>query len=125
MNNQTVIAAAKMQIPVTETVTIATDGYTSTALTKKHHKFMAIFLPANWVTSIITFTGCATVDGTYTQIVHADDVGAVTIASVAASKCIVLNGEILEALIAVPFIKLVATTQQTTTDKVITIVLSR
>ena len=109
---------------IKRSVLIPKDGNTSSALDKSHFKFMAIFLPAAWTTSIITFTGCDTIDGTYTEIVYADDAGAVTIASVAASKCVVLNGEVLEALVAVPFIRLVATTAQATTD-FITIILSR
>ena len=109
----------------TSTVTIVTDATESTVLDKRHYKFMAIFLPANWITGTITFNGCATIDGTFLPIVNADDVGAVTIASVAHSQCIVLNGEILEALVAVPFITLVAGASQTTNDKVITIVLKR
>jgi hypothetical protein len=110
---------------VKNTVTIAINGYTSTALVKKHYKNIAIFLPANWVTSIITFTGCSTIDGTYLPIVKGSNAAAVTIASVAASNCIVLDDMVLKAIEPVPYIKLVATTQQTTTEKIITIVLSR
>ena len=106
-------------------VTISAGGKTSTALDKSYFKYMAILLPSNWVTSIITFTGCDTEDGTYLQLVNADDAGAVTIASVAASKAVCLNGEILEAVVAVPFIKLVSTETQTATDKIIPIVLKR
>ena len=106
-------------------VTIAAGEKTSTALDKSYFKYMAILLPSNWVTSEITFTGCDTEDGTYLQLVHANDVGAVTIPSVAASKAIVLNGEVLEAMVAIPFIKLVSTQAQTATDKIIPIVLKR
>ena len=107
------------------TVTITADGKTSTVLDKSYYRYVAILLPSNWVTSEITFTGCLTSDGTFLQIVNADDVGAVTIPSVAASKCIVLNGEIMEAMLAVPFIKVVATTTQASTDKIITFALKR
>jgi hypothetical protein len=110
---------------VSKTVTIVTDGTESTVLDISHYKWFAIFLPSNWITGTITFKGCATPGGTFIEIVHADDVGAVTIASVAASKCIVMNGEILEALLAVPFIKLVAGAAQTTNDKIITITMKR
>jgi hypothetical protein len=102
----------------------------STVLTKKHYKEMAIFLPSNWVTAAITFVGCDTPDGTFNQIVNADDVGETTIASVAASKVISLNGEIRDAMAAIPYIKLrsgtlTAPVDQGSTDKVITIVLTR
>ncbi len=110
---------------VVGTVTIEIDDTESTVLDKSYYKFMAIFLPANWITGTITFKGCATADGTFLPVVHADDVGAVTIASVAHSQCIVLNGEILEALVVVPFIKLVAGAAQTTDVKTITIALKR
>ncbi len=78
----------------------------STVLPKKHYKYMALFLPSTWTTAIITFVACNTAYGTFNQVVNADDVGETTIASVAASKVIVLNGEILEAMIALPYIKL-------------------
>ena len=104
------------------TVTILATEKISSVLEKAHYKHIAIFLPANWTTSIITFTGCSTADGTFLPVVFANDVGAVTIASVAASQCIVLNGEIRDALAAVPYIRIVATTTQASTDKVITIV---
>ena len=104
-------------------VTISAGGKTSTVLDKRYFKYMAILLPSNWVTSIITLTGCDTEDGTFLEVVHADDAGAVTIASVAASKAVVLSGEIMQAVMAVPFIKLVSTTTQAATDKVIKITL--
>jgi len=110
---------------VKNTVTILTDGTDSTVLVKKHYKYIAIFLPANWVTGTITFKGCDTKDGTFLPILKGSDVAAVTIPSVAASKCIVLDGTILEALKSVPYIMLVAGAAQITDDKIITIVLSR
>ena len=113
------------EMTVKNSVTIAIDGTESTVLKKQHYKFIAIFLPGDWITGTITFKGSDTENGTFLSVVHADDVGAVTIPSVAASKCIVLNGEILEALLAVPFIKLVAGAAQTTTSKKIIIIMSR
>jgi len=110
---------------INRSVIILAGGTTSTVLDKSHYKDMVIFLPANWVTSIITFTGCDTIDGTFLPVVNADDVGAVTIASVAASQCIGLNGEIRDSLSAVPYLKIVATTAQATTDKVIRFTLMR
>ena len=126
MNNQTVVNAAKLMLesPVTKTVTISADGYDSTVLDKSRYRNIAIFLPANWITSIITLKGCDTIGGTYNPIVFSD-VSAVTIASVAASKIVVLSDLAKDAIASVPFIKLVATTQQITTDKIITIVLTR
>ena len=108
-----------------DTVTIATGEQTSTVIDKRYYGYVTIFLPANWVTSTITFTGCDTIDGTFTQVVKASDVGALTIANVAASKCIVLDGAIIEGILAIPFIKLVAGTTQTATDKIIKIGLRR
>lgn len=102
----------------------------STVLVKKHYKYMALFLPANWTTAAITFVGCDTVDGTFNQLVVASDIGEVTIASVAASKVIVLDGKVIEAIIAVPYIKLrsgtlVAPVDQGATVKIISYVLKR
>jgi len=107
------------------TVTIATDGTESTVLQKKHYKNIAIFLPANWVTGTITFKGCLTEDGTFIPVVKGSDVVAITIPSVAASKCIVLDSLILKALAPVPYIMLVAGAAQITDDKIITIVMTR
>jgi len=109
MDNQTLIAAAALQLrsrPVTETVTIAAGGSISTVLDKSHHNHMAIFIPANWTTAPITFLGCETYDGTFNQVVSATDVSEVNIPNVAASKVIVLDTEFLEAMIAIPFVKL-------------------
>lgn len=113
------------EMTVKNSVTILAGGTESSVLVKKHYKNIAIFLPANWVTSTITFQGCDTATGTFIQIVKGSNAAAITIASVAASKCIVLDDMVLKAIEPVPFIKLVAGTAQATTDKVITIVLSR
>ena len=126
MDNQTTINAAALILkdPVITSVTITAGGTDSTILDKSHFKDIAIFLPANWVTSVITLKGCATIDGTFNPIVFSD-VSAVTIASVAASKVVVLSDLAKDAIAAVPFIQLVSTQAQITTDKVITIVLKR
>lgn len=126
MDNQTIINAAKLilESPVTKTVTILAGGTISTVLDKSRYKNIAIFLPANWVTSAITLKGCDTVGGTYNPIVFSD-VSAVTIASVAASKVIVLSDLAKDAIAAVPFIQLVSTQAQITTNKIITIVMTR
>jgi len=87
-------------------VTIAAGESISTALVKKHYSYMAIFLPANWTTAPITFLGCDAPDGTFNQVVSATDVSEVNIPNVVASKVIVLDTEFLEALIALPYIKL-------------------
>ena len=78
----------------------------STVLTKSHYKYMAIFLPSTWTTAAITFVGCDTPDGTFNQLINSTDVGEVIIASVAASKVIALDGECLEAMVTIPYIKL-------------------
>lgn len=106
-------------------VTIAAGGTESTVLVKKHRRNIAIFLPANWVTSVITFLGCDTPDGTFIPIVKGSNAAAVTVASVAASKCVVFDDMVLRALEPVPYIKLKSTEAQITTDKIIVIVLTR
>ena len=78
----------------------------SKVIPKSDYKNIALFLPSGWTTGAITLVACITEDGTYIQVVNANDVGETTIASVAASKCISLNGEIKEAMAALPFIKL-------------------
>jgi len=109
---------------VYNTVTIATGEKESTAIKIAHYKWFAIYLPGNWVTGKISFKSSLTKDGLYLPVVYSD-VSAVEIASIAASKCIVLSGAILNALLALPYIKLVAENAQTTNDKVITIVMKR
>ena len=113
------------EMTVKNSVTIAAGGTESTVLVKKHYRNMAIFLPANWVTSAITFLGCSTPTGTFIEIVKGSNAAAVTVASVAASKCVVLDDMVLRALEPVPYIKLKSAQTQATTDKIIPIVLSR
>jgi hypothetical protein len=78
----------------------------STAIDKSHCKRMAIRLPSTWQTAGITFLGCNTPDGTFTQVVKATDIAEVAIASVAASKTIGMDGIVMQALESIPFIKL-------------------
>jgi len=126
MDNQTIINAAELILssPVTKTVTIAAGENDSTVLDKSRYRNIAIFLPANWVTSAITLKGCDTVGGTFNPIVFSD-VSAVAIASVAANKVVVLSDLAKDAIASVPFIQLVSTQAQITDDKIITIVLTR
>ena len=77
----------------------------SKVIDKSYYKNIALSLPADWTTAAITFVGCMTEDGTFLPILNADDVGETTVASAAASMCIALNGEIKEAMAAIPFIK--------------------
>lgn len=107
--NQTMITAAELELrsrPMSEIMTIAAGESISTAVDKSHHSHIAIFLPADWTTAAITFLGCETINGTYKQIVSATDIGEVAIPAVVASKVIVLDTEFLEALIAIPFLKI-------------------
>jgi len=101
----------------------------STAFDKSHYKKMAIILPSTWETAEITFLGCLTIDGTFTQIVKATDVAEVAIASIAASKTIGMDGIVMQTLEAVPFVKLrsgtLAIPVDQKTGKIITIVLTR
>lgn len=107
--NQTVLNAAQLELsrrPLTKTITISAGASVSTAVDKSHHNHIAIFLPSDWTTAPITFLGSETFDGTYKQLVSATDVSEITVPAVAASKVIVLDTEFLEALIAIPFLKL-------------------
>lgn len=112
------------EMTVIGSVIIAKDGTDSTVLVKKHYKNLAIFLPANWVTSVITLKGCDTKDGTFVPLVYASDGSAVTISSVAASKCVIIDGVIRNAL-AVPYLMLISAETQTVSKKIITIVMMR
>ena len=78
----------------------------SGVIPKKHHTRLVLFLPSTWVTAKITFLGCLTADGTFTQIVSGTDVVELEVAEVAASKIIGLNGILLETLANVPYLKL-------------------
>ena len=78
----------------------------SEVIVKKHHKKLCLFLPSTWITAGITFLGCATEDGTYIQVVKATDVVELPIASVAASKCIGLDGIVMQGIEAIPYLKL-------------------
>lgn len=102
---------------------------TSTVMVKEHYKKIALFLPSGWATAGITFLGCDTPSGTFIQIVKATDVAEVAIASVAASKAIGLDGIVMEALEAVPYLKLRSGTAATPidqgTDKTINYILMR
>jgi len=107
--NQTVITAAELELrsrPMAKIMTIAAGESISTAVDKSHHSHIAIFLPADWTTAGITFLGSETFDGTYVQVLSATDISEVAIPAVVASKVIVLDTEFLEALIAIPFLKL-------------------
>lgn len=119
--NQTVITAAELELrsrPMAEIVTIAAGESVSTAVDKSHHSHIAIFLPADWTTAGITFLGSETFDGTYVQVLSATDISEVAIPSVVASKVIVLDTEFLEALIAIPFLKLRSGTQDVPVNQV-------
>ena len=107
--NQKVISAAELKLrsrPMTEIVIISAGESVSTAVDKSHHSHLAIFLPSTWTTAAITFMGSETFTGTYVQVLSATDASEVAIPAVAASKVIVLDTEFLEALIAIPFLKL-------------------
>lgn len=90
---------------------------TSTVIKKKHHTKIALFIPSGWTTAAITFLGCLTEDGTYTQVVKGSDVAELSIASVAASKTIGLDGALMEALAHIPYLKLRSGTATTPVDQ--------
>ncbi|MCK4321994.1 hypothetical protein KAX08_05720 [candidate division WOR-3 bacterium] len=99
----------------------------STVIDKSHCKRIAISLPSTWQTAGITFLGCNTPDGTFTQIVKATDIAEIAIASVVASKTIGMDGIVMQTLEAVPFIKLRSGVAATPVDqkagKIITVML--
>jgi len=78
----------------------------SEVIVKKHYKRLVLFLPSTWETAKITFLGCLTKDGTYTQIVKGTDIAELEVASVAASKCIGLDGILFQTLENIPYLKL-------------------
>lgn len=89
----------------------------SNVIDKAHYKDIALFLPSTWVTAAITFKACDTPDGTFNDVVVADDVGDVSVASVAKSKVVTMNGEIRDALTALPYIKLQSGTTASPVDQ--------
>lgn len=102
----------------------------SEVIDKSGYQNMSIYLPSTWTTAAITLLGCDSMDGTFLQVVNADDVGETTIASVAASKYISLNGEIRDAMAAIPFLKLRSGVSGTEIDQgkgspTVTVVLTR
>ena len=99
------IAEKVNQTGVAGTVEVLWAGL-SEVIVKKHYKKIALFLPSDWKTAGITFLGCDTPDGTYIQVVKATDVGELTVASVAASMCIGMDGIVMQGLESIPYIKL-------------------
>lgn len=102
----------------------------SNVIDKSHYKDIVLFLPSAWETAEITFVACATSDGTFNDVVFADDVSDVEVASVAASHVITMNGEIRDALTGLPYIKIqsgttAAPVDQGTGDPEITYVMTR
>ena len=89
----------------------------SEVITKKHYKRLALFLPSTWVTAKITFAGCITEDGTYLEIVKGTDVAELEVASVAASKCIGLDGNLFQTLENIPYLKLRSGVEGTEVDQ--------
>lgn len=89
----------------------------STIMKKKHHTKIVLFLPSGWTTAAITFLGCLTENGTYTQVVKGSDVAELAIASVAASKTIGLDGVLMQALAHIPYLKLRSGTASTPVDQ--------
>ena len=91
---------------IRRTIVISAGESISTVLDKSHYSYMAISLPSDWTTAAITFLACDTIDGTFQQVVHSTDASEVNIPSVAASKFIVLDTEFLEAIIAIPYLRI-------------------
>jgi len=78
----------------------------SEIVSKPYHKNMAIFLPSDWTTAIISLTGCDTLDGTFNKIVDSVAAAEVVTASVAASLVVSFSGANRDAIAAVPYIQL-------------------
>jgi hypothetical protein len=97
----------------TQQITIASGGATSGAMVLDGYAFGGFILPATFDGTAMTFTVCDTFAGTYVAL--EDATGAAISLTVEASKAYALPAD----LFAFPFAKLVAGTNQSTTDTVI------
>lgn len=95
-------------------ITIASGSDTSSEIACGNNTIAKIFLPSTFDGSSITFEGATEAGGTFTQIV--DSAGAAISKTCTASDVVALAPA---DLWGVPFVKIVASGNQTTTDTII------
>ena len=95
--------------------TIASGAATSGEIAVGNNTIAKIFLPSTFDGTTLTFTGATEAGGTYHPIV--DSAGAAVTKTCTASDCVTLAAA---DLWGVPYVKFTASTNQTTTDTVIT-----
>ena len=89
----------------------------SEVISKKHHTRLVLFLPSTWITAKITFLGCLTADGTFVEVDSGVAGTELTVADAEASKCIGMDGIIMETLANIPHIKLRSGIEGTEVDQ--------
>jgi hypothetical protein len=90
VETQDVAGTLRFPAPVTVTIPLAGGVYElSTAVDLSAAKFIGIIMPATWVTAVLTFQVCPTINGTFTDLY--DDNGVEVSVSVAQGKAYTLN----------------------------------
>lgn len=84
---------------------IANGASLSNAIKKSHYRRVLLFMPDAWTAADITFAVCDTPDGTFNKLVYGTDESEVTIKA-SADEVIALDGKLLDALEACPYIKI-------------------
>ncbi len=100
-----------------ESVTIASGATASGVINQTKGGIVGFSFPATLDGTTITFTGCDTVDGTFVAI-EASDGNSISLAA-EASKILTLTEAQQRQLSAIPYVKIVAGSTQTTTDTII------
>ena len=106
-------SVAPRRNPPTQTLTIANGATTSDALDLTNIVHGSFSIPASFTGASVTFTGCATSDGTYTAI-HDSSNNAVS-RTVTSSKSYQLPAEVL----AFNFVKFVSASAETGAKSII------
>ena len=101
----------------TQTATIASGAATSSAFTIDGFAIGMVYLPSTFDGTTVTFTVCPTLGGTYLPYEGVDG-NAVTITT-SASAAFALP----EGIFGAPYMKVVAGSNQTTTDTIVTVTL--
>jgi len=90
---------------IERSVIIAAGASLSSVLDKSHYERISILMPTAWTAADICFTVSDSLTGTFLPLRYAD-LGTIVYVKAAASKEIGLNGGIMEAVAAAPFIKI-------------------
>lgn len=104
--------------PQIKSATIASGAATSGAVDCGDRRLCGVFLPSTLDGTVLTFTACDTLAGTYLSVRNL--AGAAVSITVAASMYVPLDPDIFDGL---RFIKLTMGTNQSTTDTVIPLAL--